>query len=118
MTITEAPPSQTPEANTRKSPTTIVAVVAALAIGAGGGWVVARSAAPATTEAPGTTTTSEGGTVANTVVSSFAVGERRGFESVHQGGAADIGNVLVSTDWLADQIAGGGWRRTTSCSST
>lgn len=115
MVATEAPPSQTPETNTKKSPAaTVVAVIAALAIGATGGWVVARSGAPAPgTESAGTTTETggtsagEGTTVANTVVTSFAVGENRGFDTIHQGGAADISRVLVSTNWLADQIAAG-----------
>lgn len=45
--------------------------------------------------------------IASTVTTSFAVGENRGTAAVHQGGAADISNVLVSTEWLAEQIGSG-----------
>lgn len=108
MGATEAPPSQTPETSPKQGrTTTVVAVVAALAIGATGGWVIARSSSPAAAAETSATPGSSSGTVADTVVTSFAVGENRGTDTVFQGGAADTSRVLVSTDWLADQIAAG-----------
>lgn len=111
MTAPENPSSDAPPSQKSKNTTTIVAAVAALAIGATGGWVVANSgdssAEAAETTGGTSSTTHEGTTTAGTVVSSFAEGENRGLDEVHQGGADDISNVLVTTDWLADQIDAG-----------
>lgn len=114
MTTPEAQPStdqaNPPPGESKKNLTTAVAVVAALAIGATGGWVVANSGsdeAPAAAPTSGDGTSAGGGTTAQTVTTSFAEGENRGLDTVHQGGAEDVSNVLVSTDWLAEQIDAG-----------
>lgn len=81
---------------------TAAAFVAVAALAAGGGFVTANSIG-------GQQVTATGGVggVATTTVSSFAVGEERGFIDVHQDGAANRENVLVTTEWLADKIATG-----------
>lgn len=123
MSTPEAQPSNEPAgqattAESKKSATTAVAVVAALAIGATGGWVIASSGGsddePAVAGEQGSggdgaaaTGDSADTAAAQTVVTSFAQGENRGLEEVHQGGDEDLSNVLVTTDWLAEQIDAG-----------
>lgn len=107
-----APPTNAPR---KKTASTAIAFVAVAALAATGGWVLARSggsdtaseqsiAQPDTSQQGDAAGSTE---VAETAVTSFAQGEHRGLATVHQGAAADLENVLVSTDWLAEQIGAG-----------
>ncbi|MGO1316341.1 MAG: sulfurtransferase [Cellulomonadaceae bacterium] len=118
MTAPTPEPTESPQGSSgaapapRKRGTTVLAFVAVAAIAATGGALVGRSIAPASADdaqPPAATATAQTGesTTAETLVTSFAVGENRGLDTVHQGGEDNLENVLVSTDWLAEQIAAG-----------
>lgn len=85
---------------------TIAAFAAVAVISATAGAVVFRSAdskdpAPAASSGSGA---ASGLTADRAVTPLLSVGENRGHDDVHQGADADIENVLVSTDWLADRL--------------
>lgn len=115
MSTNDTPPEQLAQENAapaKRSPlATAVAFVAVAALAGTGGWVIAKSgdtdpqAQPTATQAD--TESAEIVEVASLRATSFAVGENRGFETVHQDTAADRENVLVSTDWLAERISAG-----------
>ncbi|MGC5615865.1 sulfurtransferase [Georgenia sp. Z1491] len=102
-----------PPAGGRKTWQTVVAVVAVAALAGTAGLLIGRGGtAEADADTPGSGAGQAGAVdgdtvVADTVSQSFAEGEHRGLDSVHQGGDEDIENVLVSTDWLAEQIGSG-----------
>src|SRR5699024_9184932 len=91
-----------------KTLTTGIAFVAVAALAATAGALIAGSGSQAdATDEPTDQIqgdTAEGTETAEILTTSFAVGEHRGFDDVHQGGEEDLENVLVSTDWLAERI--------------
>lgn len=112
----ETPPAQAPEPHERgpgssftPSKTTFIASLAAVALAAGGsGALIANSAGGSgDSDSASTAAAANDGDAADTVVASFASGDERGLDDVHQGGDEDRANVLVTTDWLAEQIDAG-----------
>ncbi|MGC0144408.1 sulfurtransferase [Pseudactinotalea sp. Z1732] len=108
---TPSEPTEQGRGSSRKSLTTGIAFVAVAALAATAGALIAGggSEADASSETAEQTASAASDSVADaevasTTITSFAVGEHRGFDDVHQGGDEDLENVLVSTDWLAERI--------------
>lgn len=83
---------------------TIAAFTAVAVISATAGAIVFRSADPAEPAPAASAATTTGLSGDRTATPVLSVGERRGHDDVHQDADADIENVLVSTDWLADRL--------------
>lgn len=99
-------PDSTP--SRRGGARTVIAVVAAAALAGTGGVLIGQNIASGESDdASSSTVDTSGAQVAQTVSEVTTVGENRGLESVHQGGGESLENVLVSTEWLAEQINAG-----------